>query len=185
MRTTSPHLDAIDKIVQEYIPPGGPGAAVAVTRAGQLIHSAGYGMASLEWGQLVTPDTVFGIGSTTKPFTATAILMLERDGLLSTSAPLTDYLPGYDTHGAAITLTHLLTHTSGIPNFITRPGFWESVAPLEHDHARLRALFEPLPLDFAPGERYSYSNSGYCLLGMIIETRLPHALPGLHSRAHL
>ena len=159
MRTTTPRLDILDRIIQERIPPGGPGVAVAVTRAGQAIHSAGYGMASLEWSQPISSDTVFGIGSTTKPFTATAILLLERDGSLSTTAPITDYLPDYDTHGATITLTHLLTHTSGIPNFVTRAGFRERVAPLEHDHTQLRALFEPLPLDFAPGERYSYSNS--------------------------
>lgn len=169
MVTSTPHLDTLDHIIQERIPPDGPGAAVAVIRDGQVIHSAGYGMASLEWDQPISTDTVFGIGSTTKPFTATAIMLLERDGLLSTAAPITDYLPDYDTHGATITITHLLTHTSGIPNFITRPGFWERVAPLDHDHLQLRARFEPLPLDFAPGERYSYSNSGYCLLGMVIE----------------
>ncbi|HEU0027637.1 MAG TPA: serine hydrolase domain-containing protein [Ktedonobacterales bacterium] len=169
MVTAAPRLESLDHIIQERIPPDGPGAAVAVIQGGQVIHSAGYGMASLEWSQPVGPDTVFGIGSTTKPFTATAIMLLERDGLLATAAPITDYLPDYDTHGATITLTHLLTHTSGIPNFITRPGFWERVAPLDHDHLQLRALFEPLPLDFAPGERYRYSNSGYCLLGMVIE----------------
>ena len=169
MVTTAPRLESLDRIVEERIPRDGPGAAVAVIQDGQVIHSAGYGMASLEWSQPISPNTVFGIGSTTKPFTATAIMLLERDRLLSTAAPITDYLPDYNTHGATITLTHLLTHTSGIPNFITRPGFWERVAPLDHDHTQLRALFEPLPLDFAPGERYSYSNSGYCLLGMVIE----------------
>jgi CubicO group peptidase (beta-lactamase class C family) len=169
METATPRLNALDRIIQEHIPPNGPGAAVAVIHRSQLVHSAGYGMASLEWNQPISPNTVFGIGSTTKPFTATAIMLLERDGQLSTAAPITDYLPNYDTHGATITLTHLLTHTSGIPNFVTRPGFWERVAPLDHDHTQLRTLFEPLPLDFAPGMRYSYSNSGYCLLGMVIE----------------
>ena len=144
MRTTSPRLDAIEKDRPGTHPARWPWSRGRRDSRWSGIHSAGYGMASLEWGQPISPDTVFGIGSTTKPFTATAILMLERDGLLSTTAPITDYLPDYDTHGATITLTHLLTHTSGIPNFVTRAGFWERVAPLEHDHTRLRALFEPL-----------------------------------------
>lgn len=160
---------ALDQIIENYISTNGPGVAVAVIQEGAVIHSAGYGMASIEWGQPVSMDTRFSLGSTTKPFTATAIMLLERDGMLNIADPLTNYLPDYDTHGASITLSHLLSHTSGIPNFVTKPGFWERVAPLEHDHTRLRELFEPLPLDFAPGERYSYSNSGYCLLGMIIE----------------
>jgi CubicO group peptidase (beta-lactamase class C family) len=162
-------IAALDQIIQEQIQVNGPGVAVAVIHQGEVIHSVGYGMANLEWSQRIHPDTVFGIGSMTKPFTATAILLLERDGLLDINEPLTTYLPGYDTHGVTITLAHLLTHTSGIPNFVTRPGFWERIAPLDHDPTQLRALFETLPLDFTPGERYSYSNSGYCLLGMVIE----------------
>lgn len=170
MTTNAPRIAEIDRIIRGCIPPNEPGASVVISHDGEVIHSSGYGMANLEWNQPIAPDTVFGLGSLTKPFTATAILLLERDGALSLSAPISDYLPGYNTHGATITLTHLLTHTSGIPNFVTRPGFWERVAPLEHDRTQLRALFESLPLDFAPGERYSYSNSGYCLLGMVIET---------------
>jgi CubicO group peptidase (beta-lactamase class C family) len=167
--STNLSTEAFTRIIERQISASGPGGAVAVIRSGQLIHSAGYGMANIEWGQPVGSDTVFGLGSITKPFTATAIMLLERDGLLKTSDPLTNYLPGYDTHSATITLNHLLTHTSGVPNFVTRAGYWERVASLEHDQAQLRALFESLPLDFAPGERYSYSNSAYCLLGMVIE----------------
>jgi CubicO group peptidase (beta-lactamase class C family) len=167
--STSSSIGAFTRIIEQQITASGPGAAVAVIRSGELIHIAGYGTANIEWRQPVSPDTVFGLGSTSKPFTATAIMLLERDGLLKITEPLTTYLPDYDTHGVNITLTHLLTHTSGIPNFVTRPGFWQRVAPLEHDQSQLRALFEPLDLDFEPGERYSYSNSGYCLLGMLIE----------------
>ncbi len=161
--------DRIATIVGERVDPERPGVAVAVVHHGDVAHRAGYGYANLEWGQPITPDTVFGIGSTTKPFTATAILLLERDGKLHIDGAITNYLPSYDTHGAHITLRHLLTHTSGIPNFVTQPNFFETWAPLDLSHHALRKLFEPLPLDFAPGTRYSYSNSGYCLLGMIIE----------------
>lgn len=163
---------AISDIVNAQTDPQGPGVAVGVMRGGEVIHRRGYGLAQLEWGQAIGPETVFGIGSVTKPFTATAVLLLEAEGRLALDDRITAYLPDYDTHGAAITLCHLLTHTSGIPNFVTQPRtppFWEREARLEHSAAELRALFEPLPLDFAPGERYSYSNSAYCLLGMVIE----------------
>ncbi len=162
-------IDAIDELVRERIAPDGPGVAVAVMRDGRLIHSRGYGMAQLEWRQSVSPDTAFGIGSLSKPFTATAILLLRAEGKLRLDDPITAHLPDYDTHGQAITIAHLLTHTSGIPNFLTLPGFWESDVARDHSHAEIRARFEGLPLHFAPGERYSYNNSAYCLLGMVIE----------------
>ncbi|MGH2502438.1 MAG: serine hydrolase domain-containing protein [Ktedonobacterales bacterium] len=162
-------IDAIDEIVRERIAPDGPGVAVAVTRDGRLIHSRGYGMAQLEWGQPITPDTVFGIGSLSKPLTATAILLLRAEGKLQLDDPITAHLPDYDMRGQTITIAHLLTHTSGIPNFLTLPGFWEGDVARDHSHAEIRARFEGLPLQFAPGERYSYNNSAYCLLGMVIE----------------
>ncbi len=166
----SGQLDEIDAIVNARSDPQGPGVAVAVVRGGQVIHCRGYGVAQLEWNQPITPDTVFGIGSVTKPFTATAILLLRAAGKLSLSDPITAYLPDYDTHGQTITLAHLLSHTSGIPNFVMAPGFWEGDVAHDASHAELRARFEHLPLAFAPGERYSYNNSAYCLLGMVIET---------------
>jgi beta-lactamase family protein len=107
MVTAAPRLDALDRIIEERIPSYGPGVAVAVIQDGQVIHSAGDGMASLEWSHPVSPDTVFGIGSTTKPFTATAIMLLERDGLLSTAAPITDYLPEHLPHLEAGGLAHM------------------------------------------------------------------------------
>lgn len=162
--------DEIDAMARERIGARDPGVAVAVTRGGTLIHSEGYGMAQLEWSEAVTPDTVFGLGSLTKPFTATAILLLRGEGKLALDAPITTYLPDYDTHNQTITIAHLLTHTSGIPNFVTLPEFWTSDIAHDHSHAEIRARFEGLPLRFAPGERYSYNNSAYCLLGMVIET---------------
>lgn len=161
--------DEIDAIISTRIDSEGPGAAVAVVHRGEVVHRAGYGLANLEWVQPISPDTVFGIGSTTKPFTTTAILLLERERKLRIGDAVTDYLPDYDTHGAPVTLHHLLTHTSGIPNFLTQPGFWERHAVRDMTPRELRQLFEPLPLDFPPGTRYSYSNSAYCLLGMVIE----------------
>ncbi|HZC08301.1 MAG TPA: serine hydrolase domain-containing protein [Ktedonobacterales bacterium] len=163
-------LDEIDAIVNARIGAQDPGVAVAVTHGGQLIHCQGYGMAQLEWSQAISPNTVFGIGSITKPFTATAILLLRAEGKLRLDDDITAHLPDYDMHSETITIAHLLTHTSGIPNFVTLPGFWESGIAHDHSHAEIRARFERLPLRFAPGERYSYNNSAYCLLGMLIET---------------
>ncbi|HEX4205410.1 MAG TPA: serine hydrolase domain-containing protein [Ktedonobacteraceae bacterium] len=159
----------VDAIVQAHIPIHGPGVAVAIIQHEHILHCQGYGLANLEWEQPITPATVFGIGSITKPFTATAILLLEQQGKLSLDDPIQRHLPDYPTHGEQITMQHLLTHTSGIPNFVTREGFWQQHAPLHKSFTELTALFQHLPLDFAPGTRYGYSNSAYCLLGKIIE----------------
>lgn len=97
-------------------------------------------------------------------------MLLRAEGKLHLDDPITAYLPNYQTHGQLITIARLLTHTSGIPNFVTLPGFWESDIARDHTHAEIRARFEALPPQFAPGERYSYCNSAYCLLGFVIET---------------
>lgn len=159
----------IDAIVRQAVAADGPGAAVAVVRAGEVVHRAGYGLAHLEWGIALGTDTVLGLGSLTKPFTATAILLLEDEGALRLDDAVDAYLPGYAMHGERITLWHLLTHTSGIANYVTHPGFWEALAQRDLTADQLRAACEALPVEFAPGTRYRYSNSGYHLLGMIVE----------------
>lgn len=170
-RVTTPELrDArIEAIVREAVEARGPGVAVAVTRAGDVIHRAGYGLADLEWSIPIGTDTVLGLGSLTKPFTASAILLLERNGKLRLDEAVDAYLLGYPMHGARITLRHLLTHTSGIPNYVTLSGFWEAMARRDLTASELRTQFEALPLEFAPGSRYRYNNSGYHLLGMVVE----------------
>lgn len=162
-------LPEIDAIVAEHIELDGPGVAVAVVQAGEVLHARGYGYANLEWRQPIAPDTVFCIGSLTKPFTATAIMLLERDGRLRLDDPITAYLPDYPMGERTVTIAHLLSHRSGIANFVTQPGFWERTAQTDHTPAELLPLFTDLPPNFAPGECYSYSNSGYCLLGLIVE----------------
>ncbi len=142
------------------------GIAIAVSRGAETILEAGYGTADLENGVPVTRETVFRIGSLTKQFTAAAILRLAQDGKLALDDDLTKYLPDFPTHGARITLRHLLNHTSGLRNFTTRYGVRRR---LDLTDDQLLETFRNEPLDFAPGTRYSYSNSGYYLLGMIIE----------------
>ncbi|HEU5368357.1 MAG TPA: serine hydrolase domain-containing protein [Ktedonobacterales bacterium] len=166
-----------DTLIRRWIPEDEPGVAVALLQAGQIVHCQGYGLANLEWQQSITPRTVFGLGSLTKPFTSTALMLLEQQGKLHLDAPVQTYLPEYSTGEQRVTLRHLLTHTSGIPNFVTGSGFWERHAYEAKTVEQVIALFKDLPFDFAPGTKYSYSNSGYVLLGQVLEhlTDMPYA----------
>lgn len=140
--------------------------SVLIAQKGQVLLSKGYGMANLELNIPNTPQTVFRLGSVTKQFTAMAILQLEERKVLNVADPVEKFLPGYP-QGARITIHHLLTHTAGIPNFTFFP---------EYQKAKLQpspplktiALFREKPLEFAPGEKFNYSNSGYILLTAII-----------------
>ena len=154
-----------------------PGAAVAVLRDGVPVHARGYGLANLEWQAPVGTDTVFRLASLTKSFTATAILLLEGDGRLRLDDRLGDHLPAYPAPGRDVTLRQLLQHTAGIPNYTALPNFYQRFAREDRTPEGLFALFADLPLDFAPGTDFRYSNSGYSLLGAVIEARsgMPYA----------
>ncbi len=152
-----------------YPDAAGPGAALLVIDDGEVVYRGARGMANVELGVPLTPEHVFRLGSITKQFTAAAILLLEEEDKLSVDDPITKYLPDYPTHGHTITIEHLLTHTSGIFNYTSVPGFMDQPVRLDLTTDELVESFESLPMDFAPGERFSYSNSGYVLLGAIIE----------------
>ena len=159
---------AIDQLLSGTFKPGEPGAAVIVTRKGQTLFRKGYGMADLELQVPIEPDMVFRLGSVTKQFTAVAILMLEEQGKLSVSDPITKFLPDYPTQGHTITVEHLLTHTSGIRSYTEMPEWlpqWRKDFTLNE----LIDFFKNQPMDFAPDEKWLYDNSGYILLGAIIE----------------
>jgi CubicO group peptidase (beta-lactamase class C family) len=166
----SPRKMAMDihELLSAAYPAGEPGAAVIVLRDGRPLIRQAYGMAHLELGVLMRPDMVFQIGSLTKQFTAVAILLLVQDGKLSLDDQITLFLPGYETYGRDVTVEHLLTHTSGIPNFTSLPG-WFAQACLHRSVEDLIDIFREQPLEFPAGERFAYSNSGYVLLGAIIE----------------
>ncbi len=139
-----------------------------VVRAGEPIFAEGYGMASLEHQIPNTAETKFRLGSITKQFTAAAILQLQDQGLLNVQAPVSTYLPNYP-NGERITIHHLLTHSAGIPNMTSLPDYLQWMRlPITLDELIVR--FQDLPLEFEPGERYAYSNSGYVLLTKVIET---------------
>jgi CubicO group peptidase (beta-lactamase class C family) len=143
-----------------------PGLSMAVLRQGKAVKSQGYGYADLEQKIKVTRDTVFQLQSITKSFTGTAIMMLAEDNKISLEDKIGKYLDGLPDLWNGITVRHLLTHTSGIKDFINEPTV-DLAKDLEPQDV-IRSL-EKLPLNFEPGERYAYSNTGYHLLGMIIE----------------
>ncbi len=153
-----------EELLAAFLPRRVPGAALAVVRSGAPVFTHCHGMADLEWRQPVTPTTVFGLASLSKPFTALAILLLADDGLLDVAAPITEYLPDHPDRWHRITVAHLLTHTSGIPELVPRQGFDFRV---DHTDAEIRMLLAGLPLRFEPGTRYGYTGSGYRLLDMI------------------
>jgi CubicO group peptidase (beta-lactamase class C family) len=159
-------LDTIDERVlgvmqRQHI----PGLALGVYQVGSLLKAEGYGWANLETKEPVQPDTVFQLQSVTKSFTATAVMLLVEQGKLGLEDRLTNFVAGCPDLWSNITVRRLLTHTSGIKDFINEP-----TIPLNKDITpeAVVASLDKLPLNFAPGEKYTYSNTGYHLLGMII-----------------
>jgi CubicO group peptidase (beta-lactamase class C family) len=126
-------------------------------------------MADLELAVSLAPDMVFEIGSITKQFTAAAIMLLSEEGKLAVSDPMTKHLTSYPSYGQNITVEHLLTHTSGIVSYTGIPGYMLSRVRNDVTPQQLIDVFKDLPVEFAPGERYAYNNSGYILLGAIVE----------------
>lgn len=161
--------DKIDAIMAEAYPGDGPGAAVIAVRDGKVLYRGAHGLADLENGVPLTAESVFRLGSITKQFTSAAILLLVERGELSLSDPLTKFLPDYPTHGHTITVENLLTHTSGIFNYTSIPGYMQTKIRAHLSTEELVNAFKDHEINFAPGEQWSYSNSGYVLLGAIIE----------------
>ncbi|MEZ6121218.1 MAG: serine hydrolase [Pirellulaceae bacterium] len=143
-----------------------PACAVLVARDGKIILQRVVGMADIEKSQPASEQTKFRIGSVTKQFTAAAVLKLQESGKLSVQDPLAKFLPDYP-NGQNITLHHLLTHTSGIQSYTSKPDFMQTVTEPTSEEALIDSFKNDSP-EFAPGERYSYCNSGYFLLGHIV-----------------
>ena len=160
--------ERMDQVVQEYTAKQEFMGTVLVARGGQVLFSRGYGSANLEWNVSNTPETKFRLGSLTKQFTAASILLLEERGKLSVNDPVKKYLPDAPAAWDKVTIFHLLTHTAGLPNFTSFPDY-AKLEPFAATPAELVARFRDKPLDFEPGSKWSYSNSGYLLLGYLIE----------------
>lgn len=158
----------IDLLIQESYKPTEPGVAVIAVKDGKTIFCKGQGMADLELSVPIETDMVFRIGSVTKQFTAIAILMLAEQGKLSLDDSVSKFLPDYPTHDYLITVKHLLTHTSGIKSYTSIPE-WISLWRKDFTVQELIDFFKDQPMVSEPGKRWAYNNSGYILLGAIIE----------------
>lgn len=162
---TETKIDSI--ILSEFKDKNGPGGVFMVTQKGKNIYKKAFGKANLELNAEMTPENVFQIGSMTKQFTAIAILQLEEQGKLNVNDPISKYVKDYP-NGDKITIHHLLTHTSGIKDF-TKMKTISTIAQKEMKPEMMVDFFKNEPVDFAPGDKFDYNNSGYVLLGYIIE----------------
>lgn len=156
--------------LDEAVPADEPGITALVMREGEVVFRGAAGLANIELGVPMQPDHVLRIGSITKQFTAAAILLLQERGELNVADDITQYLPDFLTRGERITIEHLLTHTSGLFNYTDLSDYWRGdLIRTDVSVEELIDLFANRPPRFSPGEEFSYSNSGYVLLGAIIE----------------
>jgi len=158
----------MEQVMQGYVSAGTFMGTVLVARDGNVVFDKAYGMANVELDVPNTPDTKFRLGSITKQFTAASILLLEERGKLKIDDRVKTYLPDAPMSWDRITIYNLLTHTSGIPNFTALPDYNTIKLSSRSADAAVAAVRDR-PLDFGPGEKMSYSNTGYIVLGDIIE----------------
>jgi CubicO group peptidase (beta-lactamase class C family) len=163
-------LDRVDEFVRaEMTRQRVPGVAVAIVSKGDILAAKGYGLANVEYRVPVGPDTIFQSGSVGKQFTSAAVMLLVEQGKIGLEDPLTKFFPDAPSSWRTITVRHLLTHTSGIPDWEGvqgRPGSLDLRRDYTEDElARLAFLLSP---EFQPGARWNYSNTGYVLLGIIV-----------------
>ncbi|MFN0159001.1 MAG: serine hydrolase [Bacteroidota bacterium] len=166
-QTTPDKIDGLVKLYHDY---GQFNGTVLVAEHGKIIYKKGFGSANMEWDIPNQPDTKFRLGSITKQFTAMLILQLVQQGRLKLDGKITEYLPDYPKKtGDKITIHHLLTHTSGIPGYTEFPNFFRDLSRNPSTPEAFVKSFADSSLLFEPGSKFSYSNSGYFLLGVIIE----------------
>ena len=167
----------LDAVVAAYHDAGRFAGTALVAEGGEILYQRGVGEADRSWGVPNSPDTRFRIASLTKQFTAALVLQLVEAGEVALDAPVTRYLPDYPAaQGDRVTVHHLLSQTSGIPEHLGLPGF-EDMKRRPYVPDSFLTVFSGLPLDFEPGSQFSYSNSNYYLLGVIVEhvTGQPYA----------
>ena len=175
-------VEKLDELLSTYAEYGQFNGAILVAEKGEILYKKGFGLANVEWAIPNSPDTKFRLASVTKQFTAMLAVQLVAEDKLALHAPISNYLPDYPkSSGDSITVHHLLTHTSGIPNYTSFPGYRDlmrsSFGPTE-----IVELFADSTLQFAPGEKHVYSNSGYVLLGVIIEKNYGKSAGGSIAR---
>lgn len=168
------HSADIDTIFSAARSTNAPGAAIMIIRGGRIVLQRGYGVADLRTLHPIHPQTDFRLASVSKQFTAMAIMLLVHDGKLHYEDRLSDVLPGFPAYGKAITVRNLLNHTSGLLDYEDLmakeyPGKADDQIPQIHDAGVLALLEKVSTTKFPPGTRWEYSNSGYCVLAMVVE----------------
>ncbi len=161
-------IAAVDEYLTSQSQEGSFGGSVLLARQGTILFAQGYGLANREQSTLNTPRTRFRIASLTKQFTAMAILILQAQGKLRVQDLACNYIPDCPPAWRAITIHHLLSHTSGILNY-TLLSAYDGTRTTSSSNEEIMDLFKHLPLYFQPGENWSYTNSGYIVLGTIVE----------------
>ena len=163
------HADRIDRYIEAQLKEQEiPGLALAVVRDGKVAKAKGYGLADVELNVPATERSVFQWASVTKQFTATAIMLLAQDGKLKLDDPISRHYTNAPVAWSNVTVRHLLTHTSGIKGYTELPNFFGTVRK-DYEPDEIIGLVSDRALDFAPGEKWAYSNTGYYLLGLVIE----------------
>jgi CubicO group peptidase (beta-lactamase class C family) len=172
VREGDPTLAQVDTVVESQRKAQKiPGVSVAVCRDGKIVKASGYGVANVEWDIPVTPETIFQTGSVGKQFTATAVMMLVEEGKLGLDDNIAKFIPEAPVTWNDVTVRSLLTHTSGIADYGGEEDtMGKGVINFRKDYTEeeLVQAFAKMPKDFPAGEKWSYSNSGYVLLGVII-----------------
>jgi len=157
----------VDKLFQDYAGAGMPGASVMVIKDGQPILTKSYGLANVEDGVPVRPETNFRLASVTKQFTATSVLMLVEQGKLKLDDSIRQYFPEFPDFADGITIRNLLQHTSGIEDY--EPIYGDRFPEQVHDRGVVDIISKTEGTIFPPGSEYSYSNSGYAILAVLVE----------------
>ena len=160
----------IDRVFAAFDKPGSPGCALAVVRDGAIVYERGYGQAELEWGIPIAPNTVFNIGSVSKQFVAAAIVLLAEQGKLSLDDNIRKHIPELPQYQAPITIRHLLHHTSGVRDMLELMILaGKDINTHYRTDEYIGLLARQKELNFTPGSQHLYSNSGYLLLGVIVQ----------------
>lgn len=160
--------EKLNELITAYADHGNFNGSVLVAQKGEILYKKAFGLANAEWDIPNQTDTKFRLASITKQFTAMLIVQLVAEGKVKLDVPISTYLPDYPPTGNSVTLHHLLTHSSGIPSYTSYPNYREFMGDA-FTPGELVELFADSALEFTPGTEFRYSNSGYALLGHIIE----------------
>jgi CubicO group peptidase (beta-lactamase class C family) len=171
-QTLSPDVSAqVDKVFEKWNRTDSPGCALGVYKDGQIVYKHGYGMANLNDDVTITPETVFHVASMSKQFTAASILLLAQQGKLSLDDDVHKYIPELPDFGERITLRHLMHHTSGLRDqwALLELAGWRYSQDLITDDDVMSVLVRQKALNFKPGEKFNYSNTGFTLLAIVVK----------------